>query len=785
MANRILLFLLLLTGSILNAQSSKKDQIADKINDYFFLERESIHAHFDKDVFLIDESIWFKGYTYHRKSSNPFYACVNIFATLIDDKGNIIEKQLLYGDMGVFSGSFKLDDSMRSGKYYIQFYTNWMNNFTEDESFVKEVTIINQNISPSLFNTPNYSKVNIKLNPEGGTLISGVNNSIAIDITDYNGVPIHTAAITLVNSSTGKTHKTISVNKHGYGKFNFTPIPREQYKIIATINEKKYEQNIDLPQYNGVALEVNNYTIPNKTIIKARINKLTQESLSNQPLFLVVHKDNESIITEINFPKEDLEQTISFENTSLFDGLNTIRIINNELEELAERVIYNYPESDLKLEVSKGTEKNGIITLNGKINSGTTNLSIAMLPASTITLKEHNDIYSSLLIKPYLEGHKEINVQKYINTVSRRNQYEIDLFLLNQKSKYKWRNIKNISPKSKYTFDIGLSLKGTINRRNLKKYKVKVSSLKGKISEVIAINEKNEFYLNNLILSDSSNLDFYLVKGEATKSIKLYPQIFNRNRIYNKQYKPKTYIAAKSDSITNIFPEIPNLVDTNAILLDEVELNGTTTKLKYERAFGNSQLRGYKISENDEKSFFYVLDLIRYHGFDVENNGASVGIYGRTINTINGQRTTPMIYIDNIRVMSFDILQGMQTADIDEFYINQHASVPSVDNRMGIVRIYMKKNYMYKSKINSPTSFLVENGFKKITPFKNAEYFTTSSKGFENFGIINWEPRITTDDNGKFQIELPRTGQKSVIILIEGFSNDGKLISETKTINLN
>ncbi len=783
------LFLSLATLFFTNAvaQTTKKDEIAKKLTDYFFLERENIHVHFDKDIFLTDESVWFKGYTYHRKNNTPFFACVNIFATLIDDEGNVIESQLLYGNMGTFSGSFKLKDSMKSGRYYVQFYTNWMNNFTEDESFVGEITVVNQHITPSLFNTPNYSKINIDLHPEGGTLVEGISNNIGISITDCNNKPIAAGEATLVNEN-GETGQIINLNEQGYGRFNFTPDRTKQYKIVTTIEDKEYEQVIPQAQLKGVSLEVNSYAAANKTIIKTRINPLMQTALSGKSLYLVIHKDEKAIITEIDFKNQDLEQFIAMNNLDLFDGLNTIRVLDSELNELAERVIYIYPKSVLNIEIAKAKETDNNIVVSGKVSHANMNLSISMLPTNTITLKEHKDIYSSLLVAPYIENYKALGTRTYLNTISRKSQYEMDLFLLNQNSKYQWRDIKNNPPKSSYTFDIGLSLKGTINNSGkLKNYKVKVSSFEGMIDETVDINEKNEFFLDNLILADSVKLDFFLVKDDTKKQVKLYPQLFNTNRVYNKQYKPEPVECPipENNTTTSNLPELPDQIDINAIMLDEVELHGTNNTLKYKRTFGNSQLRGYKITEDDSKSFFYILDFIRYHGFNVEVSAGRVSITGRTINTINGQPSTPMIYINNMQVLSFDILWQMQTQDIDEFYINQHAVVPSVNNRMGIIRIYMRKDYSSKAKNNSPTSFLVKDGFKRITPFKNENYISTATKGFENFGVVDWEPLITTDEKGEFKLELPRTGQDSIKVLIEGISPDGKLISEIKTIHLN
>ncbi|RZK84296.1 MAG: hypothetical protein EOO98_16850, partial [Pedobacter sp.] len=169
----IMSFLLFLCASSF-AQEDKKEKIAKAVTDYFALERENIHVHLDKNVFTIDEAIWFKGYVFHRKKNIPFFSTINVFAALLDEEGKVVDSHLAYSNIGSFTGSFKLSKKLKSGRYYVRFYTNWMNNFTEDESFMYPVTIINGSDSKGLAGSkPNYSKVNIEFRAEGGTLLQG------------------------------------------------------------------------------------------------------------------------------------------------------------------------------------------------------------------------------------------------------------------------------------------------------------------------------------------------------------------------------------------------------------------------------------------------------------------------------------------------------------------------------------------------------------------------------------------------------------------------------------
>lgn len=782
----ICLLLAALFSISVNAQD-KKEHISKLLNDYFFLERENIHVQLDKDVFMADESVWFKGYVYHRKTNKPFYSCVNIFVSLINEEGKVLQNDLLYGDIGSFSGKLDLGNELESGKYYLQFYTNWMNNFKEDESFIREITVINPNILPSFSNEINYSDVSINLFPEGGRLVAGVNNVVGVTITDCNNTPVPAGDVHVVNSA-GEEIKSISINNSGRGRFTVIPEAAETYKVVANIKGTTHEQQLKPAQLKGVSLEVNSYVLAQKVIVKVRASDVLKKEIGTTPLYLVAHKDEKTSVFEFNL-SENTEFNMVLNSSDFTTGLNTFRLLDSNLNELANRLVYIQPEKTLPLDIQKKRADKETAELTAKSPLKNAKLSVTILPENTMALKEHNDIYGSLLLAPYIENNTQIDGKRYFKEINRKTLYELDLFLLTNKSKYEWRNIKNSPPESNYTFDMGITIKGTLNQkiRNTDKYRINATSIGGILNETVGINDNNEFLLDHMVLADSTKIDFSLIHDAKREAIKLYPQVFNNIRRYNKSYIPEKgscKVTEENSALSKV--EFPGFVDMDAIVLDEVKLEGQTRgELKYKTTFGNAQLRGYKISEDETVNFFYITDLIRYHGFDVEDDGMNINVYGRTVNTINGQRSSPMLYVNNVRQLTFDFLRGMQTADVDEFYVNQHAIVPSVDNKMGIIKIYMRTDFTSKKKKKTSTDFIITDGFQQVVPFKNTEYFTTYNKGFENFGLIDWEPLINSDEKGEFSFEIPYTGQDTVKVLIEGMSPEGKIISETKTIYLN
>lgn len=96
----------------------------------------------------------------------------------------------------------------------------------------------------------------------------------------------------------------------------------------------------------------------------------------------------------------------------------------------------------------------------------------------------------------------------------------------------------------------------------------------------------------------------------------------------------------------------------------------------------------------------------------------------------------------------------------------------------------MKKGGSGLPQKNNAIPFEIKNAFSKIEPFKNKLYTSTENRGFQNFGLIHWIPVIYTHDSKEFKFQIPNMGQKKVKLLIEGFSAEGQLISETRTISL-
>ena len=781
-----LLIFFLVSSAMLsqNNEETVKSKIGVVLENYFKLDREAIHVHVNKSTFLSEETIWYQGYIVTRKTTKPFYTS-NVFVLLFDEKGKQLSEKLVFADNGVFSGHIKLDPNMDSGNYYIQVYTNWMNNFTENESTLVKVNIINPDQGTQ--NTKKIVKETLKvyLNPEGKNLINGVSNTIGIQVKDCNNnTPINLEAT--VQNSKGEALQTVKLNNFGFGKFYTIPTT-EALRVVVKYEDKIIENNLPPANFIGVAIEASSFMLDNKTIIKVKTNKSSFNSLQFRGLNLVIHQDQNYIVEPLNINPNNLEQIIVVNNTDLNPGINTIRIIDNELKQWSERQIYISPIAKNNYDVIKNNQQENTIQLAAFSNSINNIISISVLPGETKSIDDNNSIIAGLTINPYLKT-SLLNSNYYLNDVNRLKYYELDLALLNQESlKYDWDYMKLQPPTAHYTFDIGINLKGTVANPLKSKsfHKVKLVSSKEFITASADVTENGAFEFQNLLLTDSTYVNLSLHKQPNFEYVdpKLALQVVDRKKLYNKVFTGliKKNCNSENDTIKIVNLDLPYFKE-KAIQLKEVVSKNKKKQLTYTNILSNRMLRGHKIDSTNNSSS--ILNFIEQNGFKVDRTIGKINIYCR-LPSFGGPPPTPIVYIDD-RQLYFDYyeLEFLKMDELDEIYISALAIVPSINNNLGIIRIYTKKQQNTYSKKSNPNSFFVKDAFSKSNTFQNLEYENASSNGFNNFGTINWFTKTISDSNDNFTFDIVDYNIINCKIIIEGMTTDGQIFHEEKVVQL-
>lgn len=769
-----LLFFVQIYSQVTNNDESLKNLIGA----YFLQDREIIHVQFNKYIYVNNEDIAFKGYVLSQMYQAPHPNTTNVQLVIYDEKDQIVQKQLLYTNKGTFEGGLHLSDKFKSGRYFFHFYTNWMNNFIEDDSFTQTVEIIDKKEPYQLhLNEPNYKTVKVTFYPEGGTLLNDMHNNIGIKITDCNQKGIEIKEGIVLDSKQNEIIR-FNTNKMGNGIFYLIPSLNETYSIRIKSDKISLTQALPPVAETGIVITYNN-NLPKNLIVAVKTNDKGLDLYKNKKMTLLIHQGLNFIQKELMFT-DAKEKIFNIDKQNLSNGVNSIRLIDENLNQVTERLLYHYAENKPVTVLEAKAMPNDSIIITGKTDLKLANLSLSILPENNICSHQRRSILGTFLLNAYLEK-PEINTYSYFDSENNDKKKEMELLMINQpKSKYKWENIKNNPPKLNYKFNRGVTISGKVAKKiSVKsKYKISLISLKTKVFDETTLDENNEFKFENFYAQDSTTFIFQLVNDkniskytEMTTKVSsdensfLLPHQFEKNNCPPAELKPE-------DSFAFTPPKLGQGI---------VNLSGVTIKVQKQVMKHKNDMSfmatGFKIDDNQ---FGSVLDFIGRNGYKtgINPNDNSVFINDRRSFSSN---SSPQVYIDNVVAFDLNMLFSLQLNEVDEIYIDKSGSSDIGSGGNGTIKIFLKeatKNNYYRVKYST---LIVTTGFTKSINFKNTSFDT--QKEFLYFGTLNWTPTITTNKNS-FEIKSTRANQQAIQVLVEGFSPEGVLLSEIQKIKI-
>ncbi|WPO76805.1 hypothetical protein [Flavobacterium sp. KACC 22761] len=767
---------------------SNQDKITKYLADYFSEDREIIHVQFNKNIYTNDEDIAFKGYILSKNNNIPNSATTNVQLVIYNDEEQIVQKQLLFAQDGIFSGGIHLNEKFKSGKYYFHFYTNWMNNFKEDDSFNQTIKIIDKN-NPYVFETnePNWVTAEISLFPEGGIILSDVVNTIGVKITDCNKKGIEITDGVILDSKSDEI-SNFHTNKMGNGVIYLRAKLNEKYTLKINNDKLKIERPLGKIAETGLILTQKDYPAKNKLLVVLKTNEKGLQSVQNKKFIVLIQQNENLMLQEVTFNNNKTEQPIFFDKKFLSNGINTVRVLDEDLNEITERFTYIEENGNPSTLLQTKTTANDSIILSGKTEVDKAHLSISILPEKSVCNTQKKSILGTFYLNAYLD--KPVNdTYFYFNPDNKTRKQDIELLLLAQnKGKYLWENIKSGPPKINYEFEKGVTINGKVEREQKpnSKNKITLFELKSNLFDETIIDQNNDFKFEHFFVQDSTVLALQMSNEKNnTLTTKIEARIArNEPRFALGPSFEKTFCQARktSDNVFNFPPP-----KTKATTLKEVEVKNTAQKEVFiHKAEVSPMAKAFKI---DGKSHQTLLNFLSLNGYNtgIDPNNYTVRIADRR-DAYKGwapgsylTATPPNVYIDNFLLYDFNDLYYLTLDQIDEIYIDRTGSSDVTALRgHGTIKIFMKtgqKNEYFKSK---HTSLIVTKGFAQNFTYKTVPF--EDQDEFNYFGTLNWSPNVDLTDRSDFQIKIPKNQQKEIQVLIEGFTDDGYLISEVKKV---
>ena len=246
--------------------------------------QEKVYVQTDNNCYFIGDTLWYKAFVLRADNHKPTNLSKLLYVELLSPDGVVVERQrIVVSGKGVTCGQFVLPDSLYSGYYEIRAYTRWMLNFnvthrdyTRDDrhrfynnalakDFFREWDGLFSRVLP-VFSKPveagDYSgkymygrpkqemqfvekpKLKVNFYPEGGTLLDGVRNRIAFEVTDNDG-----QALQLSGQLTDGT----PLQAGHMGRGTFTIVPNGQ-KATFEWNGRTWQFSLPEAVKDGVAL---------------------------------------------------------------------------------------------------------------------------------------------------------------------------------------------------------------------------------------------------------------------------------------------------------------------------------------------------------------------------------------------------------------------------------------------------------------------------------------------------------------------------------------------------
>ncbi len=798
--------------TLLFSPAAKAQTIESSINLYGTkFPQEKIHIHFDKQVYMPGETVWFKAYLF--EEDLPSERSTNFYAALYDEDGKMIQQQVSPILNNSTDGHFTIPGNLQTSQLICRAYTGWMLNF--DTGFLYTQTLkINSNKPAIKKNDP--LTANLHFFPEGGNIIEGTVNTIAFKANYSNGLPFLINAV-IKKQQTGEEVIPLSVMHNGMGRFDLEFKQGDKYYAEWTNSNGTKEQTW-LPDAKpaGVALKV---TVQKDKLYYNLVNKTGKDSLH----VLMYMYQKVFYKTNIKVPVTEPFTGVVPVN-ALPSGTMQLTVFDADWQPVAERVAFinnnNFLMNAAVNTPLVSTQKRGKNNIEiWVVDTVAANMSLSIIDADMYPGNAGNNIITDLLLRSDIRGYIHEPAFYFSGNNDASQKAKLDLVMLTHGwRRYNWAdmNVQKM-PAVNIAADEYLQVFGQVG------------------PEVLGKLVKNEMV--NLILKTKDSVNsFYTVLPDRAGYIRqrglvfydtarLY-YTFNKSKLFNSQMSfsrsnftlaQTGYLASFKDHLLRDNQGAGFVSGTNPLfqyhkdnnggknLNTEKTMQGVTLNSSNRRNWKNDPL--IKLEERYVSGMFsggalgYSLDVLHdekaWTKFDfyayVRNTipGLMIGNFNLTSGrSLTYREKEVLVYIDE---------HEMTTSDLEALSLTQIALIKFIPNFMGrgadpgggainpAISVYTRKgdDLIDRSPKETDINMVKIAGYSPIKEFYSPDYSQANTgDGTDARTTLLWLPYIFTDKaNRKVPITFYNNDfTKRMRIVLEGINAEGRMIHIEKII---
>ena len=791
-------FCLLLILSFEKTQAQVYDSLLNIYEEQF--PHEKIHMHFDRNIYNVGESMYFKLYILTGVEWTS--VSKNVYVVFYDNNGKFLKETVAPLFQSSSKGSFDIPQNYTGDFIHIKAYTRWMLN--DDSVFIYERNI------PINIGTTNVQKksttplTKVEVFPEGGVLVNDLKSKIAFKASNTSGAPVFIKGFLMNNKN--KILDTLKVVHDGMGSFKLRPIAGESYLLNWTDeNGVKGSTNIMTASSSGVIMNV---SMDNEKA-SVTVERSMDVADNFKKMKLLVHQ-NQHLIYTVQFKGEErLLQKASLPIDELPTGVVQFTLFTNDWLPIAERIVLvnnRLHEFNAQLSVQiSNLNKRGKNVLELYVKDTTmANMSLSITDASLV-LPEQQNIYSDFLLSNDIRG-KVYNPAYYFSSDADSIANHLDLVMLtNGWRKFDWEKIKkSILPTQQYP-----------KETDLMKITGKVySSASSKVSDGLLLNlivvykdsskkllflpiEKDgSFEDRNAFFNDTSKI-YYSVSGKSKNSSFV---VRFENGLLNQTFKKLIF---DSNVFNNSWSDSLAKKKLNSILLEQERQKKLLASLTLQEVVVRSKMKSPTqiLDEKYASGLFAGGDAISFDLSADANMISAIDILtylqakvpGLTITTSGPQasatwRGANTDFFLNETNISIDQVRSLPITDISYIKALRPPFFGSVGGGSGgAIAIYTKRGASNKGGNDNKKGieYSVLSGYSVFKEFYNPNY----DRPAENFEVDNrstlyWNPYLLTNKkSSRVRIEFFNNDiSKKLQVVLEGINANGRLARVVKYI---
>ncbi len=399
---------------------------------------EKIHVHTNQPHYLNHDTLWLKAYILHSNLNRPSAISHTLNVELIDPEGKRIREAKLKVTMGLADGYLNLSDTLKTGNYLLNVYTNHMEKLGEEFYYRKSIYIHDGSIQKEV-NVP--AGLAVTFFPEGGELVQNIPSVVGFKAIDQRGLGMGIKGV--IKDDQGQVITRLSSEHLGMGKFHLHPQTGRKY-LAEVQDEKGNTAQFSLPeaQHSGYVLRAQ--STPDSIILHI----IYGPELSGQPFTIVAMQDG--ITRYISQPKTTpFGSRLFIHKSQFYTGIVQWTLFDALGHPRAERLTFCDHQDFLKIQANlKGNYakrdpvKASIELKNVDQEGEIASLSIAVFSETAYPYDDDQEtsIYTDLLLTSDLKGYIEKPNAYFTGKDTLKSRQNLDLLLLTQGwRKFSWK----------------------------------------------------------------------------------------------------------------------------------------------------------------------------------------------------------------------------------------------------------------------------------------------------------------------------------------------------------